>query len=153
MVLASGPPLYLHKLAGHDVENAWQNALILSQKVATLILDHHLLRSLEGAGWLDSLSSKAPRNVVCCADFMDKPRILLEALRPRLYEEMPVPEDWHDSYAHGRARTDLYWDLGREFYTKRGLATDGQKRNTRSSVAMMAHDRSAAPPGYTGKKH
>jgi len=121
MVLASGPPLYLHKLAGEDVEKAWQNALILSQKVATLILDHHLLRSLEGAGWLDRLSSKAPRNVVCSADFMGKSRILLEAQRPQLYQKMPVPEDWHDSYAQGRARTDLYWDLGREFYTKRGL--------------------------------
>jgi predicted metallo-beta-lactamase superfamily hydrolase len=121
IVLASGPPLYLHKLAGEDVEKAWQNALIISQKVATLILDHHLLRSLEGAGWLDRLSSKAPRNVVCCADFMGKPRILLEAQRPQLYEDMQVPGDWHDSYAHGKAHTDHYWNLARELYTKRGL--------------------------------
>jgi len=121
IVLASGPPLYLHKLAVEDVEKAWQNALILSQKAATLILDHHLLRSLEGAEWLDRLSSKAPRNVVCCADFMGKPRILLEARRPQLYEEMPVPEDWHSSYAQGNARTIHYWNLAQELYEKNGF--------------------------------
>jgi predicted metallo-beta-lactamase superfamily hydrolase len=122
MVLASGPPLYLHKLAGEDVERARHNALIISQKVATLILDHHLLRSLEGAEWLDRFSSKAPKNVVCCADFMDKPRMLLEARRPRLYEDMQVPKDWHDSYAHGRERTDRYWNLARELYEKNGFS-------------------------------
>jgi predicted metallo-beta-lactamase superfamily hydrolase len=121
MVLASGPPLYLHKLTSEGAEKAWNNALILSQKISTLILDHHLLRCLEGAVWLERLNSKAPRSVVCCADFMGKPKILLEAQRPQLYEDMQVPEDWHDSYAHGRACTDHYWNLARELYTKRGL--------------------------------
>jgi predicted metallo-beta-lactamase superfamily hydrolase len=121
IVLASGPPLYLHKLAGEDVEKAWHNALLLSQKVATLIIDHHLLRSLEGAGWLERLCSEAPRIVTCGADFMEKPRMLLEARRPQLYDEMEVQKDWHDSYAQGRARTDLYWELARNLHTKWGL--------------------------------
>ena len=121
IVLASGPPLYLHKLTGDDVEKAWHNAIRLSQKVATLIIDHHLLRSTEGAGWLERLCSKAPRNVTCGADFMGKPRMLLEAQRPQLYEEMQVPEDWHDSYAQGRARTDQYWNLAKELYEKKGF--------------------------------
>jgi predicted metallo-beta-lactamase superfamily hydrolase len=141
MVLASGPPLYLHKLAGEDVERARQNALILSQKVATLILDHHLLRSLEGAAWLDDLNSKAPRNIVCCADFMGRPRMLLEAQRPRLYEEMPVPEAWHISYAQGRARTERYWNLARELYGKKGLSIpDGKIRSTHSNLATLRID-------------
>jgi len=121
IVLASGPPLYLHKLAGEDVEKARQNAFILSQKVATLILDHHLLRSIEGAEWLDRLSSKAPINVVCCADFMGKPRALLEAQRQKLYEEMPVPENWHNSYEQGRAHTDQFWNMAHELYEKKGV--------------------------------
>ena len=121
IVLVSGPPLYLHKLTEDDMKRAWHNALILSQKVATLILDHHLLRSLEGVEWLERLRSKSSRNVTCCADFMGTPRMLLEALRPQLYEEMQVPENWHDSYAQGRARTDQYWDLARQFYMEKGL--------------------------------
>jgi predicted metallo-beta-lactamase superfamily hydrolase len=122
IVLASGPPLYLHKLTGGDVEKARHNALNISQKVATLILDHHLLRSLEGAGWLDRLRSQAPRNIICCADFMGKPRTLLEAQRLRLYKDIQVPEGWHNSYAQGKACTDPYWNIAREFYTKKGLS-------------------------------
>jgi len=121
IVLLSGPPLYLHKLTEDDIKRAWHNAIRLSQKVNTLIIDHHLLRSFEGAEWLTRLSLKAPRNVVCSADFMGKPRMLLEAMRPQLYEEMGVPKDWHDSYARGRVHTDHYWNLARELYAKRGL--------------------------------
>jgi predicted metallo-beta-lactamase superfamily hydrolase len=121
IVFASGPPLYLRKLSGNDVEKAWHNAMRLSKKVDTLILDHHLLRSFEGARWLERLRSKAPRNVTCGADFMGKPRMLLEAMRPQLYEEMQVPEDWHDSFERGKVRTDQYWNLAQELYTKRGL--------------------------------
>lgn len=121
IVLLSGPPLYLHKLIEDDIKRAWHNAIMLSQKVDTLIIDHHLLRGFEGAGWLERLSLKAPRNVTCGADFMGKPRMLLEAQRLKLYEEMWVPEDWHDSYSRGRARTDQYWNLAQELYTKKGL--------------------------------
>jgi predicted metallo-beta-lactamase superfamily hydrolase len=120
IVLVSGPPLYLHKLTEDDMKRALRNALDLSQKVATLIIDHHLLRSLEGAEWLERLSLKAARSVTCGADFMGKPRMLLEAMRPQLYQEMGVPDDWHDSYAQGRACTDQYWDLARELYTEKG---------------------------------
>jgi predicted metallo-beta-lactamase superfamily hydrolase len=125
IVLASGPPLYLYKLTGDDVKMAWHNALRLSHKVDTLIIDHHLLRSLDGIGWLEHLSLKAPKNVVCGADFMGKQRMLLEAQRPRLYEDMRVPKDWHDSYARGRERTDYYWNLAQELYTKKGLFSLG----------------------------
>jgi predicted metallo-beta-lactamase superfamily hydrolase len=121
IVLVSGPPLYLHKLSEDDAEKAWHNAIRLSQKVATLIIDHHLLRDFEGAGWLARLCLKAPGNVICGADFMGKPRMLLEAQRPQLYEEMQVPEDWHDSYAQGRARTDQYCNMAKELYEKKGL--------------------------------
>jgi len=121
IVLASGPPLYLHKLSGSDVEQAWQNAFILSKKVSTLILDHHLLRDLDGAAWLDQLNSKAPGKVICCADFMGQSRMLLEAQRPQLYEEIHVPKHWHDSYAQGNARTDFYWNRAHELYAKKGI--------------------------------
>jgi hypothetical protein len=121
IVLASGPPLYLHKLSGKDVEKAWQNALILSKTVPTLILDHHLLRDLDGAAWLEGLSSKAPHKVTCGADFMGKPRMLLEAQRPQLYAELPVPVDWHDSYAQGREHIDPYWSQALNLYAKRWL--------------------------------
>jgi predicted metallo-beta-lactamase superfamily hydrolase len=115
IVLASGPPLYLYKLTEADVKRAWDNAIRLSQNVDTLILDHHLLRGYEGARWLDRLSSKTERKIMCGADFMKKPRMLLEAQRPQLYEEMRVPEDWHEAYALGKVTTDSYWNLAQGF--------------------------------------
>jgi hypothetical protein len=41
---------------------------------------------------------------------MGRPRQLLEAERARLYEEMPVPEKWHDAYALGQMVPDNYID-------------------------------------------
>ena len=120
IVLASGPPLYLLKLSKDQIKQAWHNAVKLSQKVATLILDHHLLRSRTGETWLEDLSSKTQKKIMCGADFMKKPRMLLEARRKELYKQMPVPEGWHEAYAHGEVKTDYYWNLARTQY--KGLA-------------------------------
>jgi len=108
IVLAAGPPLYLDRLSKGKRERAWENAVRLAQNIEVVILDHHLMRSEEGAVWLDELSATVGRKVYCAADFMGRPRRLLEAERTQLYEEMPVPEKWHDDYANGRVDPDEY---------------------------------------------
>jgi len=110
VVLVAGPPLYLPWLSSRQRKRAWSNALQLARGVDTLILDHHLLRCEEGLYWLDRLSSETGHKVICAADFMGRPRCLLEAWRPRLYREMPVPDGWHDAYAYGEANTSAYRD-------------------------------------------
>jgi hypothetical protein len=91
-------------------KRAWENAVRLALNIETLILDHHLMRSRNGAAWLDKLSSTVGRQVYCAADYMEKPRRLLEADRSRLYEQMPVPDGWHKDYAEGRVDPDEYLD-------------------------------------------
>jgi predicted metallo-beta-lactamase superfamily hydrolase len=108
IVLVSGPPLYLVRLSPQQKQLAWGNGLRLAQGVATLILDHHLLRCEAGLRWLDRLASTTGKQVLCAADFMNRPRRMLEAWRPRLYEQMPVPDGWHDAYACGRVDTNAY---------------------------------------------
>ncbi|MBW2599689.1 MAG: hypothetical protein JRC60_06360, partial [Deltaproteobacteria bacterium] len=108
VVFASGPPLYLERLSNKQVATAWGNAIRLSQGVETLILDHHLMRSESGAEWLEKLSLETGNRVICGADFMEKPRMLLEARRGSLYEKMPVPGGWHDAYSRGKIGTDGY---------------------------------------------
>jgi predicted metallo-beta-lactamase superfamily hydrolase len=110
IVLVGGPPLYLSRLLVEQRAEAWRNAKRLARHVDTLILDHHLLRCEEGLSWLDRLSSGTGRQVICAADFMGRPRRLLEARRAQLYEEMPVPEGWHEAYARGDADTRRYRD-------------------------------------------
>ncbi|MBW1676939.1 MAG: hypothetical protein JRJ79_10115 [Deltaproteobacteria bacterium] len=116
IALVSGPPLYLSKLSNDQIKKAWHNAVKLSQKVATLILDHHLLRSRTGETWLQDLSSETQKEIMCGADFMEKPRMLLEVRRKELYKQMPVSEGWHEAYARGKVTTDYYWNLARTQY-------------------------------------
>ena len=118
IVLASGPPIYLPFLSVEQRKEAKSNVLKLSQKVETLILDHHLLRSEEGIEWLEKLAQISKNKVICAADFMEKPRLFLEARRRELYEKMPVLENWHKDYAEGKAQpsTEEYWNLAKKFY-------------------------------------
>ncbi len=110
IVLTGGPPLYLRdKLSKDQIRLSWRNAVRLSGAVDTLIVDHHLLRDFEGVKWLKRLSGKTKKRVMCGADFMKRPRMLLEARRKQLYRDMPVSVGWHDAYAKGKVKTDRYW--------------------------------------------
>jgi len=108
ILLAGGPALYLSRLSEKQINRAWQNALRLARKIDLFILDHHLLRCTEGITWLDQLSTAAGKRVLCAADFMCKNRTLMEAERESLYRSLPVPEDWHEDYAKGKATTENY---------------------------------------------
>ncbi len=108
IVFAAGPPLYLQTLSGPLRKRAWENGLRLAKNVATLIVDHHLLRSETGITWLDNLSQAVGKKVYCAADFMNKPRLLLEARRTNLYQEIPVPENWHQDYEKGKIQIEKF---------------------------------------------
>ena len=111
IVFVGGPPLYLAKrISKKQIDRAWDNAKKLSQVSDFLIIDHHLMRSMEGELWLKSLNSITKNKIICGADFMRKPRTLLEARRQDLYKNMPVPQNWHDMYAQGKTKTDYYND-------------------------------------------
>jgi len=108
IVLAAGPPLYLDRLSLAERHRAWDNAVRLARHVEVVILDHHLMRSEEGAVWLDALSATVGKKVYCAADYMGRPRRLLEAGRAQLYERFPVRKGWHEAYAKGRVSPDQY---------------------------------------------
>lgn len=108
IVLVGGPPIYLSRLSEDQTRRAWHNAERLCQAIGRVILDHHLMRSQKGLEWLNRLSSKKGKPVMCAADFMHRPRLLLEANREYLYKKMPVPDGWHDDYAKGKVGTDDY---------------------------------------------
>lgn len=107
-VLVSGPPLYLPRITLDQKREALRNARRLAQHVDTLIIDHHLLRSEEGCRWLDDLAAPPGHRIMCAADYMGRRRFLLEAWRDRLYNEIPVPEGWHEAYANGEINIDEY---------------------------------------------
>jgi len=109
VVLASGPPIHLPGVTLEKQESALRRTLQLANSVDTLILDHHLMRSKEGEQWLDHVSSLTGRKVICAADFMGRPRNLLEAERVLWYKKLPVPKDWHEAYARGEGDVLSDW--------------------------------------------
>ena len=109
IVLASGPPIYLPGLTLEKREGALRRALLLTKRVETLILDHHLMRSRRGEQWLDYVSSLTGHRLVCAADFMGFRRNLLEADRVLWYKKLPVPEGWHEAYARGQISVTPDW--------------------------------------------
>jgi hypothetical protein len=111
IVIASGPPLYLSRLRPELRKVAWDNGKAIAEKVETLILDHHLMRSMSGYRWMERLSKTTKNRVTCAAHFMGKEPRLLEARRDRLYAEMPVPPGWHEAYANGEGSFEGYRDL------------------------------------------
>jgi len=113
ILLASGPPLY-RELSPRDKEEARRRALLLADKIRVCIFDHHLMRSLEGEEWLDSIHREASGDVISAADFLGQPRRLLEARRAELYRLFPVPEGWHERYARGEEDTSPYRKLDLE---------------------------------------
>ena len=114
IALVDGTPLYLHnRLSGALIKKAWSNAKRLSQNINILILDHHIMRNYEGIKWIKRLSNETKNNVICAADFMKVPRMLLEARRRSLYRDMHVPVGWHEAYAKGKVTTDHYWSMAK----------------------------------------
>jgi predicted metallo-beta-lactamase superfamily hydrolase len=109
IVLASGPPIYLPSLTLEEQEDALRRTLRLAEKVDTLILDHHLMRSRKGEQWLDYVSPLTKHKVICAADFMGFHRNLLEADRVFWYKKLPVPDGWHRAYAHGEIDVVSEW--------------------------------------------
>jgi hypothetical protein len=106
----------------HGTPNTHLGTVMMTRIVRVLIIDHHLLRCEAGLSWLQRLSSETGRQVMCAADFMGRPRCLLEAQRVQLYEEMPVPDGWHEAYARGEADTRRYQDYRKRcmVYNSRG---------------------------------
>jgi len=107
-VLDFGPPIYISSLTLQENDDALRRTLLLAQKVDTLILEHHLMRSKEGERRLDHASSLAGGNIVCDADFMGLHRNLLEAERASWYKRPSVPKDWYH-YANGEVDVNSEW--------------------------------------------
>lgn len=107
-VFISGPPLYRQSLSAAVLQQAWKNGIRLANNVETLIIDHHLLRSEQGLCWLDRLSQATGNKIYCAADFMHRPRLMLEARRTEYYQEMDVPENWHRKYERGKVSVNKF---------------------------------------------
>jgi hypothetical protein len=114
IVIASGPPLYLSHIDQKIAAEAAENILLLSSKVETLIIDHHLLRAETGLRYLRELNNKSKNQIISAADFMGLKPCLLEARREEFYDKFPVAADWHQQYEASLVDTKDYLLQARE---------------------------------------
>jgi predicted metallo-beta-lactamase superfamily hydrolase len=84
LVFASGPPVYLLAHRPDLLARARERIVQVARTGARVVLDHHLMRSREGASWLDALHRDHP-SICCAADYAGQPRQLLEATRKQLW--------------------------------------------------------------------
>jgi predicted metallo-beta-lactamase superfamily hydrolase len=94
LLILGGPPVYLEgvKVDKASIQDGLENAARLAGKVRTLVFEHHLLRSED---WRDRAKSvydvakKAGNKVSTAAEYAGDAPQVLEAIRPRLYEQEP----------------------------------------------------------------
>jgi hypothetical protein len=107
VVLVSGPPIY-RDLPAESLVQAANRAKTLAKVVRFCIVDHHVLRCMEGVRWLEKLMIETEGKILCAADFMKRPRRFLEARRMEFYRRSPVPDDWHERYSNGLVDTNEF---------------------------------------------
>lgn len=98
ILLISGPPLYLDELDPKLAQMGRENLQTLVREAPMVILDHHILRSQEALRLMDELRQEAEKvghKVLCAAEYMGRPPLLLEAQRKELHAKDPVDALWY----------------------------------------------------------
>jgi predicted metallo-beta-lactamase superfamily hydrolase len=86
-LIVSGPPTYLRALSGDSQAKAQANLSRLAEAVPTVVIDHHLLRTLDYEVFLSGprhLAARSSHHILTAAEFMGRPNSLLEARRKHL---------------------------------------------------------------------
>lgn len=99
LLLIGGPPIYLKgfRIKIETLDIAKNNLFRLVQTIPRILVDHHLLRSLEWSDWLQEIVVAAEQmNHICecVASYKNTEMRLLEAQRELLYKQDPPDRDF-----------------------------------------------------------
>jgi len=105
-VVVGGPPIYLEgfKVESADIAAAQRNLSALAKRVPLLIVDHHLLRSLNYPQYLHpamQAAEVAGNRLLTVAELIGQEPQLLEARRRELHEQEPVGPEWYKRLERG----------------------------------------------------
>lgn len=111
LVIIGGPPTYISfKLDERDLSNARRNLSELARKVPKLVIDHHLLRSVEYPKFLKPVYKSAKESgneVLTASELLGRKPNLLEAKRKQLHEEEPVSEELYERLKEGKLKEEF----------------------------------------------
>lgn len=105
LLILGGPPIYIRfKLDEADLTKARQNLVKLAENIPTVVVDHHLLRTLDYEKYLEpaiSAAKDAGHELITASELIGKEPELLEARRKELHKEEPVEEEWYERVEKG----------------------------------------------------
>jgi hypothetical protein len=109
VVILGGPPLYLQgfKVDSSDIARAQRNMVELVKRVPSVVVDHHLLRSLDYRDFLEPVVEESKRHghrIVTASEFLGQEPQLLEARRKELHSQKPVGREWYTRLEKGEFR-------------------------------------------------
>jgi predicted metallo-beta-lactamase superfamily hydrolase len=109
LVLMGGPPIYLSfKLEPEDLVAAQQNLTTLARSVPKLVVDHHLLRSIDYLQYLQPViqaANQVGNKVLTAAELIGREPMLLEASRRELHEKEPIEREWYERLEKGEFKS------------------------------------------------
>jgi hypothetical protein len=111
-VIAGGPPLYLSgfKVEEEDIARALSNMRELVKRVPLVVMDHHLLRSLDYRDFLGPVlaeSEKQEHEITTASELLGQEPRLLEARRKELHAREPVERGWYERLRKGELKEEL----------------------------------------------
>lgn len=110
VVLMGGPPLYLGFKLERELAIARRNLTVLARHVPVLVVDHHLLRSLDYPQYLEPVIRAAKEKgnrVVTAAELVGQEPKLLEAKRKELHAREPMERRWYKRLEKGELKFEL----------------------------------------------
>ncbi|MHA1882523.1 MAG: MBL fold metallo-hydrolase [Candidatus Thorarchaeota archaeon] len=109
VAIVGGPPIYLKRFTESQKTDAFNSLITLAATIPILVVDHHLMRSLDWELWLQTVkgvSERAGNSIITMAELNGLKNNCLEAQREDLYAKHPPSEDF------------LNWTMSSDDYKK-----------------------------------
>jgi predicted metallo-beta-lactamase superfamily hydrolase len=100
-LFTSGPPIHLPDFGPAERQNGLDLIRRLTDRIPTVVLDHHTLRAPDWEEYLGparEAAVDAGHQLVTASEFMNRPIMALEANRQALFDLYPVEEEWFDRF-------------------------------------------------------
>ncbi|MFW9806171.1 MAG: hypothetical protein ACFFFK_05530 [Candidatus Thorarchaeota archaeon] len=97
LLIIGGPPIYLSRFNDSERALAQNSLIVLASAIPTLVVDHHLLRSINWKEWMDPVFASAEKSgnrVLTMAELAGRKNTTLEAQRESNYENNPPSEEF-----------------------------------------------------------
>ncbi len=99
LIILGGPPIYLKGFSSAENDQAFASLAELAGITKNIVVDHHLLRTLQWESWIspiETIAHDSHNEILSMATLAGLTPNLLEARRNQLYDEFPPSSEFQD---------------------------------------------------------